>query len=234
MPNKPENTWCVIPAAGSGQRMNSHVPKPYLELAGEPLLAHSIRVFLEVEEITGIVVGLAPRDRLWRQFGLNDLSGVHSYEGGNVRAETVRRGLDFLQSELNADPMDWVMVHDAARPLVGHDDVQRLLRACRARDCGGILATVSVDTIKRSDGNGMILATEERDVLWRALTPQCFRLGLLGSAIREGLDQLIVMTDESAAMERSGHNVQLVPGSSKNLKVTIPSDLELARVLLTL
>ena len=230
--NKSENVWCVVPAAGSGSRMRADVPKQYLELGGEPVLAHAVRVFRRIADIHGIAVGLSPDDVHWPDSAMAGLVGVHPFEGGESRAETVLNGLDHLRSALDADPADWVMVHDAARPLLEGEDVERLLRACRERDCGGILAAAMVDTVKRADGDGMVIETEQRERLWRALTPQCFRLGPLSSALRDALDNQIAVTDESMAMERCGHPVQLVPGSPGNIKITSPSDLELARHLL--
>lgn len=208
------------------------MPKQYLVLGGESVLARTLRVFRLIGDIRGIAVGLAPDDAYWPDSSLSGLAGVHAFEGGASRAQTVLNGLDHLHTVLDADAGDWVMVHDAARPLVERKDVVRLLQACRERDCGGVLAAAMVDTVKRSDANGMIIETENRDCLWRALTPQCFRLGPLSSALRDGLDRRVVMTDESAAMERCGHQVQLVAGSPRNIKITSPTDLELARHLL--
>ena len=212
--------------------MRADVPKQYLDLGGVPVLAHVLRVFRRIPDLRGIVVGLSADDIHWRESAMAGLDNVRTFEGGETRAETVLNCLDHLQSTLGADTADWVMVHDAARPLVEQEDVERLLRACRERDCGGILAAAMVDTVKRSDGYGMVIETERRERLWRALTPQCFRLGPLSSALRDALDNLTDVTDESMAMERCGHRVQLVPGSPGNIKITSPSDLELARHLL--
>ncbi len=212
--------------------MRAEIPKQYLDLGGEPVLAHVLRVFRRIPDLRGIAVGLSPDDIHWRESAMADLENVHTFDGGETRAETVLNGLDHLQSTLGADAADWVMVHDAARPLVEQEDVERLLRACRERDCGGILAAAMVDTVKRSDGGGMVIETERRERLWRALTPQCFRLGPLGSALRDALDNGVAVTDESMAMERCGHQVHLVHGSPGNIKITSPSDLEFARHLL--
>ncbi len=212
--------------------MRSETPKQYLDLGGKPVLAHVLRVFRAIPDIHGIAVGLSPDDVHWRESPMAGLENVHSFEGGVSRAETVINGLDRLQSTLDADTADWVMVHDAARPLVTQEDVEHLLRVCRERDCGGILGAAMVDTVKRSDGDGMVIETERRECLWRALTPQCFRLGPLRSALRDALDSQTAVTDESTAMERRGHRVQLVAGSPRNIKITLASDLELARCLL--
>ncbi len=232
MSHKSEKIWCIIPAAGLGRRLGSDTPKQYLELGREPVLAHSIRVFGQIDAIEATAVGVAPGDPYWRSSGIGAQPNVYSFNGGETRAETVIHGLYFLQSVLGAGDSDWTMVHDAARPLVESEDIIRLLQACQSRGCGGILATGVADTLKRGDENNMITQTEERESLWRALTPQCFPLGILRSAMEQGLKEQIRITDESSAMEHAGYPVQLIPGSSRNFKITVRSDLELARLLL--
>ena len=162
------------------------------------------------------------------------MNRVHTYKGGRERVHTVLGGLRFLIDSLGAKPRDWVLVHDAARPLVKAEDVKALLGQCRQNDLGGLLASELVDTVKRDNGRGAVAVTVEREGLWRALTPQCFRLGDLEPAISSSVRDDLITTDESNAMERAGHEVLLVRGDRNNLKITHPSDIHLARCLLTL
>ena len=131
-----------------------------------------------------------------------------------------------------ANEMDWVLVHDAARPCVRAEEIDRLIDKVSNSRVGGILAQPIVDTVKKADEDGMVDTTLERDTLWRALTPQMFPLGLLREAILDANAANISITDEAAAMERMGHSVQLVPGFSTNIKVTVPSDFEFVRSFL--
>ncbi len=232
MPNKPETAWCVIPAAGSGSRLGGSLPKQYRDLGGASIIARSVGVFHDMAEVRAVVVGIAEDDAHWSASGLAGLSRLHVCRGGEERAHTVLAGLGFLREELGAAERDWVLIHDAARPLVKPDDVRALLTRCMAEERGGLLAAPMVDTVKRATGAGRVLATEDRATLWRALTPQCFRLCELVAALDEALARGVASTDESAAMEEAGHEVLLVPGSTDNIKITHASDLRLARCLL--
>jgi 2-C-methyl-D-erythritol 4-phosphate cytidylyltransferase len=126
------------------------------------------------------------------------------------------------------DPDDWVLVHDAARPCLARDDLDRLIEAVRADDVGGILAIPLADTLKRADGAERIAATEPREGLWLAQTPQMFRHGTLLRAL-DGADNV---TDEASAVEALGLRPRLVPGSTRNLKVTFPGDAAIAERIL--
>jgi 2-C-methyl-D-erythritol 4-phosphate cytidylyltransferase len=146
--------------------------------------------------------------------------------GGPTRAVSVYNGLVALGSVLDLD--DWVLVHDAARPCLAAADLARLIDALRDDEVGGLLAAPVADTLKRSDEAGRVLATESRERLWRAQTPQMFRYGALVCALANAGE----VTDESAAIESLGLRPRLVAGSSGNLKVTYADDLALATTLL--
>ncbi len=208
------------------------MPKQYLQIGGRPILSHTVDAFRQVPEIQAVVVGIAPGDEFWSELHLDRDEKIYISRGGVTRAHTVLNGLRRLLDDLGADDSDWVMVHDAARPLVPHEDIQRLLTSCRSDGTGAILATPMVDTLKRADGSGRVIATEDRSLLWRALTPQCFPVGVLADAIESALVQGADVTDESTAMEFAGHPVRLVEGSPRNIKITVPYDLELARCLM--
>jgi 2-C-methyl-D-erythritol 4-phosphate cytidylyltransferase len=147
--------------------------------------------------------------------------------GAEYRSGSVLAGLVSLMSM--AAPRDWVLVHDAARPCLQRNDIQRLIATVMASDMGGILAEPMVDTIKQASGDSRVLRTLDRASLWRAQTPQMFRLDELHLALVQAREQGLAVTDEASAMEAAGYPVQLISGSSANLKVTVPADLPLAQ-----
>jgi len=150
--------------------------------------------------------------------------------GGAERAQTVLNGLRAL--ETYAAPDDWVLVHDAARPCVRHTDIDSLLAAVAGHADGGLLALPLSDTVKRADHNGCIEETVPRTGLWRALTPQVFRLAALRDALESAMRAGVEITDEASAMEYSGARPRLVHGHADNIKITLPEDLALAELFL--
>ena len=192
------------------------------------MLRHAIERLLALPEIEVLFVVLTPDDtdfrkHDWSEFG-NRLAPL--YCGGASRRDSVLNGLVAAASAV--DPNDWILVHDAARPCVGTPELRRLIDEAGNDEVGGILAIPVVDTVKRGDGERRIVATESREGLWQAQTPQMFRHGMLLRALREAED----VTDEASAVERLGYRPKLVEGSAKNLKVTLPSDLEIAEAIL--
>lgn len=218
--------WAVVPAAGTGSRMGVDVPKQYLQLAGATVLEHSVKALLACARIEGVVVALQPGDE--RGHGLAVLAGerVRTVAGAQERSGSVLAGLRGLPGY--AATCDWVLVHDAARPCLRTDDIERLADTVIASGVGGILAEPVVDTVKRADNGRRVVATLDRSTLWRAQTPQMFRLGELRDALEEAARRGAPVTDEASAMELAGQPVQLVPGSRDNLKVTVAEDLALA------
>ena len=217
----------LVPAAGSGARMGLDLPKQYLPLAGQPMIAHALGTLCACPDITTVFVVLAPGDLLfhsydWSRFG-EKLQTL--YCGGMTRSESVLNGL--LASEL--EPDEWVLVHDAARPCLSREDLDKLIAEVRTDEVGGILAIPVADTLKRDDLNGRILRTENREQLWQAQTPQMFRVELL----TEALQQSGSYTDEASAVEALGLKPKLVASKFGNLKVTYPQDMLLAELLLT-
>lgn len=223
--------WAVIPAAGRGTRFGGDIPKQYLEAAGKPLIVHALDALLAHPRVAGAVVALAADDARWP--GCDSLHGkpVLRCTGGGERADSVLAALRALPSAVSADAL--VLVHDAARPNLRSEDVGRLIAAAEADADGAILAAPVRDTLKRADGHVRIAATESRDGLWRALTPQAFRRGALIAALEGARATGVVVTDEAMAMERMGAKPRLVEGREDNIKVTTPSDLALAAYLLT-
>ena len=215
----------IIPAAGIGTRMLNVLPKHYLPLAGKPIIAHIIQTFFSHPRITTIHLALSPEDKFWQSLSLNTESRLHiHYTGGESRSETVLNTLNAMQ----VDAEDWVLVHDAARPGLTHESLNRLLDTLETDAVGGLLALPVADTIKKSDEMNMVDQTISRQNLWQAQTPQMFRYTMLKQALSEyeGLP-----TDEAEAIEALGLNPKLVHGELRNLKVTYPEDLALLELI---
>jgi 2-C-methyl-D-erythritol 4-phosphate cytidylyltransferase/2-C-methyl-D-erythritol 2,4-cyclodiphosphate synthase len=222
--------WVVIPAAGRGERMGASIPKQYLPLAGATVLEHAMRPFLGHPRVVGIVVVVARDDARWPTLECSRHSIVTSAIGGGTRMTSVLSGLDSLQGQAAAD--DWVLVHDAARPCLLREDIDRLIATLSQDDVGGLLALPVTDTLRREQTNGRGAGTVERDRLWRAQTPQMFRFAPLRAALQAAVQRATHVTDEAAAMEAMGASPRLVEGSTRNLKITQGEDLALAEALL--
>jgi 2-C-methyl-D-erythritol 4-phosphate cytidylyltransferase len=223
--------WVVVPAAGSSRRMaGSGPPKQYLQLAGRSVIEWALRPFLDRTDCERIVVVLAEQDRHWSEMPLARHPKISTAIGGGERVDSVRAGLRALVALANES--DWVLVHDAARPCLRATDLSRLIDQLADDDVGGLLAAPVVDTLKRADASDRVQATVSRDSLWRALTPQMFRYGLLDRALHAVHAASSTPTDEAQAVEALGLQPRLVPGDPDNLKITLPEDIErAARVL---
>ncbi|AQR64462.1 2-C-methyl-D-erythritol 4-phosphate cytidylyltransferase [Aquaspirillum sp. LM1] len=217
----------LVPAAGSGSRFGQPTPKQYTALAGQPLLAHTLRTLCAEPRVDQVWVVISPEDDWFDQFDWPDAKLGVLRHGGATRAETVRNGLAALAL---ADD-DWVLVHDAARCCLPADALTRLIDTLDTDPCGGLLALPVADTLKRDDGQQGVAATVARDGLWQAQTPQMFRYGLLARALAAGSGAEI--TDEASAIERLGRQPRLVRGDARNFKVTYAQDIRLAAALLS-
>jgi 2-C-methyl-D-erythritol 4-phosphate cytidylyltransferase len=227
-------TWIVVPAAGVGARYGA-APKQYADLAGAPVLARTLdRLAMLGAETT--VVALAPDDIGYDQW-IGTRPGVLPLRcGGATRGATVRKALHALGTRCDDD--DWILVHDAARPCVPREALERLVREVADDNVGGLLALPLADTLKRAstlDDPPRVMRTEDRAGLWLAQTPQMFRYRLLVAA--HGLDIAGDCTDEAQAIEALAATgacamPRLVPGSAANLKITYPGDLALAAAIL--
>lgn len=217
----------LIPAAGQGGRFGGK-PKQYSAINARPMLYHAIAAMLSAKEIEVVFVVLAPADQAYRAHDWSALGGrvAPLYCGGATRRDSVFNGLVAAAAELA--PEDWVLVHDAARPCLAAGELRRLIDAVKDEESGGILAVPVADTLKRSNSGNRIIATEPREGLWQAQTPQMFRYGVLLRALREAPQ----VTDEAAAVEAIGLKPKLIEGSYRNIKVTYAADLELAALIL--
>lgn len=220
--------FAIVPAAGSGSRFGAEKPKQYLSLLGRPLIHHTLAALVACPEIERVWVVLSPDDAEWSRHDWSDLGAKLETVrcGGATRADSVGNGL--RAAAMVAADDDWVLVHDAARPCLSADMLAALLRELADDPVGGILAVPVADTLKRADADQRVAATEPRDGLWQAQTPQMFRYGRLA----EALENCRAVTDEAGAIEAMGHKPKLVKGDSTNLKVTFPADLALAAMIL--
>jgi len=194
------------------------------------MLLHTLERLGRYPRLRGLVVGIAADDAYWPTLAMEVPNLLTTYVGGAERAQTVLNGLHALETFAASD--DWVLVHDAARPCVRHADIDSLLAAVTGHADGGLLALPLSDTVKRADHNGCVEDTVPRSGLWRALTPQVFRLTALRDALESALRAGVDITDEASAMEYSGARPRLVHGHADNIKVTVPEDLALAELFL--
>ena len=229
--NRTTHFWAVIPAAGNGQRMGGDRPKQYLKLGSRLIIEHTLERLRTHARLSGLAVVIAPDDAYWPTVtipaGRGALWVVH---GGAERYHSVLNGLTCLRERAQDD--DWVLVHDAARPLLTHGDIDQLITQLEHHPVGGLLAMPVADTMKRADASGVVVETVERHGMWRALTPQMFRLKTLHDALTAAIASGRLVTDEAQAIERSGMRPQLVEGRSDNIKITRADDLRLAQWLL--
>jgi 2-C-methyl-D-erythritol 4-phosphate cytidylyltransferase len=215
----------IIPAGGVGRRMGG-LNKPFLELCGEPILARSLRPFLQRDDVVRIIVALPAGMHEATPAWLTADARVGTVAGGSERSDSVRNALAALPAECEI-----VLVHDAARPLVTPAIVQRCIDA--AADGRSAIAAIRVtDTIKEVDEGGRITATPDRRLLWAAQTPQAFPAGVLREAHARAVAEGVASTDDAALVARYGGTVVVVEGAPENLKVTTPADIAVAAALL--
>ena len=220
----------IIAAAGTGKRMGGNVPKQYLELAGRPVICHTLDCIRDARWIDSVVVVVEPgRESSFKR----EILEVEGYPGawlvtagGSFRQESVAKGLSMVPAEC-----DVVLVHDGVRPFVTPEIMERASEVA-FRDGACIVAARVKETIKRANAEGRIEETVDRDGLWGAQTPQCFRRELLISAMERARRENFVGTDESSIVERVGARVTVLEGDSRNIKITTPDDLSVAEALL--
>jgi len=222
--------YALVPAAGSGSRLGAALPKQYLMVAGRPLLHHALSTLARHPRIEQVFVVLAQGDDQFRRYDWRRLGARVEplYCGGETRAASVFNGL--LAARDSIATADWVLVHDAARPCLGSEELDRLFGELEEDDTGGLLAVPVADTLKRGNREARVAATEPRDNLWLAQTPQMFRYRVLLEALRKA--DPAAATDEASAIEGLGLKPRLVLGDTRNIKVTFPEDLALAELIL--
>lgn len=224
----------LIPAAGMGRRMGTAVNKQYLDLAGKPILAHTLALFDQHPQVEHIYPILPAdeidycREQIIEPYAFNKVRQL--VPGGAERQDSVRNGLLALAEDGLTQPERIVLVHDGARPLFNPQLLSRLLEIIA--DKGACIVGVPVkDTIKEVD-EGLISGTPERQRLWQAQTPQGFRYQLLAGAFRSADEAGFLGTDDASLLERLGQPVSMLQGDYRNIKVTTPEDLLVATALL--
>ena len=215
----------IIVAAGQGTRMGGERAKQFLELAGIPIIIHTLKAFEQCEVIQEIIVVLAAQESasflsLAGKYSLQKLSKVVS--GGITRCESVLHGLQAVR----AATAEVVAVHDGVRPFITPDEITRTVNAAAEHEAAVLVAPIT-DTIKEIK-EGRIVRTLVRSQLRRALTPQCFHYSLLRRAYEHADVMNPDLTDDSVLVEMLGRNVAIVEGSARNIKITTPEDLAIA------
>ncbi len=217
----------VIVAGGSGTRTGGSELKQFRWVAGKPALLHSLQTFMARPDVVSVVCVLP------REYAADpppwifqcDIDRLMISTGGRTRTESVRNGLEDLPDEAAI-----VLIHDAARPLVGDETIERVVTAVRGGQCA-IAALPVVDTLKEVDENGRIVKTVERERLWRAQTPQGFMRQTIVDAHRDAKARQISATDDAALCERLGIPVVVVRGSERAMKITEEPDFARAEAL---
>ncbi|HMU65763.1 MAG TPA: 2-C-methyl-D-erythritol 4-phosphate cytidylyltransferase [Cellvibrionaceae bacterium] len=229
MTDTPPRLWALIPAAGTGSRMQAASPKQYLPLAGKTLLEVTLGKFLSRRDLAGLLLVSAADDSRAAALELPLLR----CSGGASRADSVLAGIEFLLTQ-GAEGQDYVLVHDAARPCVTTERIDALIQTVLAQGRGGLLACPVSDTLKQSDGEQLpaTSCTLDRTQIWQAHTPQMFRLGELKAALQQAKILGQAVTDEASALELTGVKPLLVADRRDNIKVTLPEDLALAEFIL--
>jgi 2-C-methyl-D-erythritol 4-phosphate cytidylyltransferase len=222
--------WFVVPAAGSGSRMQSSIPKQYLPLCHKTVLDQTLSCLLSVPDTAGIVLVLSADDSYFVRSVFASHPKICRVDGGQERADSVLAGLKFLENKVADD--DWVLVHDAARPCVTQESIETLKNELVDNHVGGILAIPVADTLKVVDSKNSILKTIDRSSLWQAQTPQMFRYALLLAALEKAKVNQQAVTDEASAIELAGLSARIIVGSSDNIKITRPADLDMAEFIL--
>jgi 2-C-methyl-D-erythritol 4-phosphate cytidylyltransferase len=231
------SVFVILPAAGIGTRMAATTggsPKQFLCLNGQPILLHSLQAFLAVPRVTAIYVAVRESEQprvsaMLADYNLGDK--VHVVTGGDFRQDSVANALAALPS---TSPSDIVLVHDAVRPLIDIPTIERTIAAIEKHGAA-IVAFPAIDTIKqveRTADGALITATIPRELIVHAQTPQGALVPLLRRAFAEAAADEFTGTDESSLLERANIPVFVVPGSSRNFKVTQPGDLEIAEFYL--
>jgi 2-C-methyl-D-erythritol 4-phosphate cytidylyltransferase len=218
----------IIPAAGTGIRMGGSTPKQFLCLEGVPIFVHTLRKFAASEAIDEIFLGVRPEDmdRAFQEIAKESFAkSVRLVAGGASRMETVARCLDQAPPET-----DVVVVHDAVRPFVELAMIRQIVDAA-CKDGAAILGIPSVDTVKKVERQ-TITGTIPRERIVLAQTPQAFRFPILRKAFDRAMAEGYYGTDESSLVEHDGHDVRALMGSDRNIKITKPSDLPLARLFI--
>ena len=218
----------ILPSAGSGTRFNSDKPKQYCSIGEKMIIEFSLELLAEVDECQAVCIPVSKKDQYHKE--IHDHPKFHFIEGGATRAESVKKGFDFLESEnLNYDN---ILIHDPVRPCVTKTELISLLEEFLEIECQAMILAIPVsDTLKLSKNN-YIKSTISRKNVWRALTPQLFTKEALKNAYNLNSEDLSNLTDEASLFDDLDEGVIIMQGSSENIKITFQEDLRLAKNIL--
>ena len=218
----------ILPSAGSGTRFNSDKPKQYCSIGEKMIIEFSLELLAEVDECQAVCIPVSEKDQYHKE--IDDHPKFHFIEGGATRAESVKKGFDFLESEnLNYDN---ILIHDPVRPCVTKTELISLLEEFFEIECQALILAIPVsDTLKLSKNN-YIKSTISRKNVWRALTPQLFTKEALKNAYNLNSEDLSSSTDEASLFDDLDEDVMIMQGSSENIKITFQEDLRLAENIL--
>ncbi|MFH1874668.1 MAG: 2-C-methyl-D-erythritol 4-phosphate cytidylyltransferase [Pseudomonadota bacterium] len=217
------NIGVIIAAGGIGQRMGGNRPKQFLEIAGQPIIHHTLQVFQNMEEVKEVVIVLA-KDYV-ESFQYQGPKHWQVIPGGKQRQDSVSNGLKVI-----SDNCEVVLIHDAARPFISQDLIKQVAKQALNHGAA-ILACPIKETIKMVNSQNTIIETIDRSKLWAAQTPQGFELKLFRKAMQAANEAGYVGTDDASLVERLGNKVHLVEGDSRNIKITTPEDLVIAEAI---
>ena len=222
------NIGAIIPAAGQGKRMKTKINKQYLQLAGRPLLAHTLEVFTNDNEIDEIIVVVKEEEMEYCKKNIIDkyfYDDIKLVAGGETRQQSVYAGLMAFSPAIN-----YVIIHDGARPLLSSKLLNTVIT--KLADYKALTTAIPVkDTIKIVDKDNFVTETPIRDNLRAIQTPQAFEYQLIYKAHKNYSEDLKV-TDDASLVEKMGHKVKVIKGENKNIKVTTPIDLSYAESIL--
>ncbi|HMB97755.1 MAG TPA: 2-C-methyl-D-erythritol 4-phosphate cytidylyltransferase [Balneolaceae bacterium] len=220
----------IIPAAGSGKRMKSRLPKPYMKIAGDPVLKHTLLCFQNLPDLKQVVISTAAEytsEALKIAKRVFPNLAVSCVTGGSKRQDSIQKALSSIESSV-----EYVIVHDAVRPFVEHLSIEKCLETAKISGAA-ILSIPARDTIKVADKKRIVQSTPDRRTVWQAQTPQIFKKEILDRAYAYAKSTGYIGTDDASLVEHLGENVTLVEGSYKNFKITYPADMKYAELLIT-
>ena len=223
------NVSAIIPAAGKSRRFDSKTPKLFVKVGGKPVLFYTLKNISGAFSFLEIIIASDPFHfkTIEKIISSSGIKNARLVRGGATRAESVRNGLLSC-----SEKTDWVLVHDAARPLVSREVVRRALKAAQGAE-GAVSALPATATVKRVKTGGAISGTEDRNTLWLAQTPQIFKKKALIGRYKKLGRKSSALTDEAAFFDGTGANVRVALGAANNFKITTPEDIELFRFYLS-
>jgi len=219
----------IIPAAGSGTRLEGRIKKQFLPLKGKPIIIHTLQRFEHCADVDEIVVAVPESDiveieQLISRYRVHKVS--KAIIGGQKRQDSVHQAL----KRISVRDSDIIVVHDGVRPFVETKKISQVIKVCKEFDAA-VLAVQPKDTIRRSSGGGFFDQTLDRTALWLVQTPQAFKAKLLMKAFEKAYKDKFFSTDEAALVERLGVKVRIVEGSYDNIKITTQEDLEFGKLI---